>query len=159
MAKRISEADGNLEVFPDIIGSYEKEGQKRKQASSASKLSKKTMNQDTNVPKPATASTVTFGRKSIRAIMNDLQRRILALQTNPAQWDALQQKVNKYYTPESRTVTNTIRANKKVVLHFSPDAKRKKILAAVTSCKRRNKGFERNRAKCWNGRDCWMMKY
>jgi hypothetical protein len=132
LAKRISESNGNIELLPDLMGRQYGSDTKKVLA----KATKKSKNALANQPKPSTAPVGNqgnkFGRKSIRAIMNDLQKRILVLQTNPSQWDALQQKVNKQNRPESALTRNTLIKNKTAVKEYSPETKQKNILLAVS---------------------------
>jgi hypothetical protein len=102
-----------------------------KKVRSANKSNRKSGNQLLVPIKPASAPSVNrFGRKSIRAIMNDLQKRIFALQANPSQWEALQQKVIKHTSPASKTTANAIQTNK-YLSDYSPETRRKNGIAAV----------------------------
>ncbi|KAJ3311080.1 hypothetical protein HDV04_004394 [Boothiomyces sp. JEL0838] len=64
-----------------------------------------------NINQPSQKSII--GRKPVRAIMNDLSKRIQMLKTNPVQWEILQQKVAGY-TRQTKSAGDHIHLNKKL---------------------------------------------
>ncbi|KAJ3257124.1 hypothetical protein HK103_004952 [Boothiomyces macroporosus] len=83
-----------------------------------------------------------IGRKPVRAIMNDLSKRIQMLKTNPVQWEILQQKVVGY-TRQTKSAGDHIHLNKK--LAWEANLKRAQIETQTTHAARMS-NLKRNRA-------------
>lgn len=71
------------------------------------------------------------GRKPIRTIVNDLQKKLLLLKSNPAAWDALQYRVDKYENPMKDQRDNLVRRNKETVANLAPLVKKENNLAKI----------------------------
>lgn len=66
------------------------------------------------------------GKKSMRTIMTDLQRKLQDYKNNSLEWDALQMRVDRYTGFGQGHSSNLIRRNKEVVGTLLPVVKREK---------------------------------
>ena len=72
------------------------------------------------------------GRKPIRTIVQDLQKKIQTLKSNPALWDALQKRVEKYAgAGTSFYKENMVKRNRLLVSKFDPALKKENAIAMV----------------------------
>ena len=72
------------------------------------------------------SAPVRTGRKPIRKIMADLQKRIESLQSSRAEYEALEAKINKY-NAEAREIKdslNIIQINKDLLVEYFPEKKK-----------------------------------
>lgn len=111
-------------VFPDIFNTYNRNSTKK---STHPTQAKKRL---VATAPPAEGNSV-FGRKSARSIMVDLHKKIQTLRNNPAQWDALQQKVDTYSKPSASQVGNLVIQNKFAVREMAPATRMQRILEKV----------------------------
>ncbi|KAJ3319915.1 hypothetical protein HDV06_005814 [Boothiomyces sp. JEL0866] len=128
-AKLLNENDSGLDFMPnaDDYGDIHQKrihvGVKKHIANAAGPQSNANGNQ--------TGQKQIVGRKPVRAIMNDLSKRIQMLKTNPVQWEILQQKVGKLflnivgYTRQTRSAGDHIHLNKRMA--WEPNLKKNQI--------------------------------
>lgn len=117
-AKNMNEKDASRDIFTSDLGVYNRTQKSKSVDKSDSKSGKATAS--TNKP-----FNNIIGRKPIRVIIQDLQRRINMLKSNPLQVESLEQTVLGY-TPTSQKskAINIVSLNKKSVHKWSPLAKR-----------------------------------
>ncbi|KAJ3372789.1 actin [Kappamyces sp. JEL0680] len=78
------------------------------------------------------------GRKPIRAIVLDLQKRIQTLKSNPAQWEALQKRVEKFAGAGGQARRdNVVSRNKRMVVTLLPSVKKQRNLELTLKHKER----------------------
>lgn len=64
------------------------------------------------------------GRKPMRTIIADLQRRLNDIRTNTSEWEALQRRVELYEGTDEADVDNFMLKNKKAMANLVPDIKK-----------------------------------
>jgi hypothetical protein len=72
-------------------------------------------------------------KKSMRTIMNELQRKLQDYKSNGLEWDALQIRVDRFTGFGQRQASNLIRRNKEVVGTLRPVVKKEKNAERVRS--------------------------
>ena len=81
---------------------------------------------------PAKSERVLAGRKPIRAILLDLQKRIHQLKNNPSEWEALQKRVNKTRQNQlTQGQSDAIRRNVRIAWEMRPEYKFKLVEESV----------------------------
>ncbi|KAJ3274069.1 hypothetical protein HDV01_003562 [Terramyces sp. JEL0728] len=125
-AKDLNESDSGLDFMPNA-DDYGDIHQKRRHVDMKKQLAGPQSVANGNQP----GQKALVGRKPVRAIMNDLSKRIQMLKTNPVQWEILQQKVcNAFLTPvgytrQTKSAGDHIHLNKK--LAWEPNLKKNLI--------------------------------
>jgi hypothetical protein len=101
-AKNMNEKESTNELFS--MGLYS--------SAKIKQLGKTEQKRDITYNPTSKTSGNTIGRKPIRIIMEDIQRRMLMLQSNPSLWEELEATVEKYSPSNRSNKKNMIKLNK-----------------------------------------------